>query len=295
MGKIRPWNTDLVVDWAEQQDEPDEETMSQVKVLYVRNLKEAVTEQKLRELFEPHGEVEKIKRIKDYAFIHYKERDAAVQAMKALNHTPIEEVAIEISLAKPQGDQNQKKKLAMKRFGQQPTYGAATPGLGGRGGRGGGGFGPGSSRGRGAVQPPRGGAYPAYPTYHHPPLAGAYGHAPPYDPYYGNYGGGGYGPGYEMYGGYPPMDPYYAQPAAPPYGGPPMRGGPSGYGFGGGTVPRGRGGKASGPGGRGGGKRGGPGGGRGGSKRAGGDFGGPASKRGGRGEDFSSDVPMNMF
>jgi hypothetical protein len=47
--------------------------------------------------------------------------------MKALNHTPIEEVAIEISLAKPQGDQNQKKKLAMKRFGQQPTYGAGKP------------------------------------------------------------------------------------------------------------------------------------------------------------------------
>jgi RNA recognition motif-containing protein len=79
MGKIRPWNTDLVVDWAEQQDEPDDEVMSQVKVLYVRNLKEAVSEQRLTEMFEKYGEVDKVKRIKDYAFIHFKERDPAVQ------------------------------------------------------------------------------------------------------------------------------------------------------------------------------------------------------------------------
>ena len=87
MGKIRPWNTDLVVDWAEQQDEPDEETMSQVKVLYVRNLKEAVTEQRLKEMFEAHGEVDKVKRIKDYAFIHYKDRDPAVKVGESLNIT----------------------------------------------------------------------------------------------------------------------------------------------------------------------------------------------------------------
>lgn len=84
MGKIRPWNTDLVVDWAEQQDEPDEETMSQVKVLYVRNLKESVTEERLQEVFEKHGKVDKVKRIKDYAFVHFEERSAAVQVKQKL-------------------------------------------------------------------------------------------------------------------------------------------------------------------------------------------------------------------
>lgn len=66
----------------------------------------------------------------------------------------------------------------------------------------------------------------------------------------------------------------------------------SGYGGSYGTIQRGRGGKSAGRGAmpkRGMGMRGGAG------KRAGGDFGGPASKRGGRGEDFSSDVSMNMF
>lgn len=78
MGKIRPWNNDLVVDWAEQQEDPDDDIMSQVKVLYVRNLKESVSEERLKEIFEKYGEVEKAKRMKDYAFIHFKERPAAV-------------------------------------------------------------------------------------------------------------------------------------------------------------------------------------------------------------------------
>lgn len=37
--EVRPFNCDLVVDWAEPQDEPDDEIMSKVKVLYVRNLR----------------------------------------------------------------------------------------------------------------------------------------------------------------------------------------------------------------------------------------------------------------
>ncbi len=55
--QMRPWNCDLVVDWAEQQDEPDEDTMAKVKVLYVRNLREAVTEEQLKEMFQVYGEV----------------------------------------------------------------------------------------------------------------------------------------------------------------------------------------------------------------------------------------------
>lgn len=53
--------------------------MATVKVLYVKNLKESVTEEKLQELFGPFGEIEKIKKLRDYAFIHYKERDPALK------------------------------------------------------------------------------------------------------------------------------------------------------------------------------------------------------------------------
>lgn len=34
-GRIRPWNGDVVVDWAEPQEEPDQETMSQVNFLII--------------------------------------------------------------------------------------------------------------------------------------------------------------------------------------------------------------------------------------------------------------------
>merc|ERR1712126_478650 len=36
-GRIRVWSCDIIVDWADAQEEPDDDTMSKVKVLYVRN------------------------------------------------------------------------------------------------------------------------------------------------------------------------------------------------------------------------------------------------------------------
>ena len=51
-GRIKVWSCDIIVDWADPQEEPDEDTMSKVKVLYCRNLTATVTEESLREMFE---------------------------------------------------------------------------------------------------------------------------------------------------------------------------------------------------------------------------------------------------
>jgi len=56
-------------------------------VLYVRNLKSDVTEDQLREKFEVHGKVERVKKVKDYGFIHFEDRDSALHAMQLLNGT----------------------------------------------------------------------------------------------------------------------------------------------------------------------------------------------------------------
>jgi len=56
-------------------------------VLYVRNLKSDVTEDQLRQLFEVHGKVERVKKVKDYGFIHFEDRDNALHAMELLNRT----------------------------------------------------------------------------------------------------------------------------------------------------------------------------------------------------------------
>lgn len=52
---------------------------SQVKVLFVRNLANSVTEEILEKSFSEYGNLERVKKLKDYAFIHFEERDGAVK------------------------------------------------------------------------------------------------------------------------------------------------------------------------------------------------------------------------
>lgn len=56
----------------------------QVKVLYARNLTLECTEEALKTAFEVHGKVERVKKIKDYAFIHFEEREPALKVGTAL-------------------------------------------------------------------------------------------------------------------------------------------------------------------------------------------------------------------
>lgn len=54
----------------------------QVKVLFVRNLASTVTEETLEKTFSQFGKLERVKKLKDYAFIHFEERDAAVKVCR---------------------------------------------------------------------------------------------------------------------------------------------------------------------------------------------------------------------
>lgn len=45
---LKVWGCDIIVDWADPQEEPDAQTMSKVKVLYVRNLTQDTSEEKLK-------------------------------------------------------------------------------------------------------------------------------------------------------------------------------------------------------------------------------------------------------
>ena len=53
----------------------------------MRNLKSDVTEEQLKEKFEPYGTIERIKKIKDYGFVHFKDREECLKAMAALNNS----------------------------------------------------------------------------------------------------------------------------------------------------------------------------------------------------------------
>lgn len=52
---------------------------NQVKVLFVRNLATTVTEEILEKSFSEFGKLERVKKLKDYAFVHFEDRGAAVK------------------------------------------------------------------------------------------------------------------------------------------------------------------------------------------------------------------------
>lgn len=57
----------------------------QVKVLYVRNLMLSTSEATIEQAFSRQAPVERVKKIRDYAFIHFHSREDAHKAMSALN------------------------------------------------------------------------------------------------------------------------------------------------------------------------------------------------------------------
>lgn len=78
--------------------------MSKVKVLYVKNLSPEITENEIKDKFSAFGPVEQVRRVKDYAFVTFIERDDAVKAMETLQGQAYGKHNLEISLAKPLTD-----------------------------------------------------------------------------------------------------------------------------------------------------------------------------------------------
>ncbi|XP_069832998.1 probable RNA-binding protein 46 isoform X3 [Dendropsophus ebraccatus] len=102
-GTFQLWGNTIQVDWADPEKEVDEETMQRVKVLYVRNLMISTTEETIRAEFNKckPGSVDRVKKLRDYAFVHFFEREDAVTAMSVMNGRCIDGANIEVTLAKP--------------------------------------------------------------------------------------------------------------------------------------------------------------------------------------------------
>ncbi|KAH1081082.1 hypothetical protein J1N35_020843 [Gossypium stocksii] len=98
------------VTWADPKSSPDHSAASQVKALYVKNIPDNTSTEKLKEVFQRHGEVTKVvmppgkagKR--DFGFIHYAERSSALKAVKDTEKYEIDGQVLEVVLAKPQAD-----------------------------------------------------------------------------------------------------------------------------------------------------------------------------------------------
>lgn len=136
-GRIQLWGHPIAVDWAEPEQEVDQDIMNQVKVLYVRNLMLDTTEDTLQKTFGQYhpGTVERVKKIRDYAFVHFTNREACIHAMEQLNGSQIDGTEIEVTLAKPvdKNDYNRLAKVGAKVLAQGSTsseiQATATPSL----------------------------------------------------------------------------------------------------------------------------------------------------------------------
>ncbi|XP_039461228.1 probable RNA-binding protein 46 isoform X1 [Oreochromis aureus] len=104
-GTFQLWGHSIQVDWAEPEKDVDEEVMQRVRVLYVRNLMLETSEETLRQEFSRFkpGCVERVKKLSDYAFIHYRSRSDTLTALSLMNGAHIDGAAVEVTLAKPAG------------------------------------------------------------------------------------------------------------------------------------------------------------------------------------------------
>ncbi|CAO2177591.1 unnamed protein product [Urochloa humidicola] len=117
----------LTVSWAEPKGSTDASSAaSQVKTIYVKNLPENVSKEKIKELFDKHGEVTKIVlppakagHKRDFGFVHFAERSSALKAVKGSEKYEIDGQVLEVSMAKPLAD---KKPDHSHRSGGGPSY-----------------------------------------------------------------------------------------------------------------------------------------------------------------------------
>lgn len=114
-GKIRIFNCEIIVDWADVEEDADDEAMAKVKCLFVKNLKEETSEEKVRELFEVYGKLEKLKKMKDYSFVFFEERDDAIKAMENLHLHEVGGNPIDVKLARPLMDKKKRNEMLKKR------------------------------------------------------------------------------------------------------------------------------------------------------------------------------------
>ncbi|XP_071955414.1 probable RNA-binding protein 46 [Antedon mediterranea] len=102
-GRIQLWGHQIMVDWAEPEQDVDEDIMRTVKILYVRNLMLNTTEETLEKEFNRNkeGSVERVKKLRDFAFVHFRTREDALETLDSMNGEFIDGSQIEVVLAKP--------------------------------------------------------------------------------------------------------------------------------------------------------------------------------------------------
>ncbi|XP_022162982.1 uncharacterized protein LOC111028585 [Myzus persicae] len=97
-----------IVDWADPEPEVDAQQMATVRILFVRQYGGTLDERTLADVFGQYGKVERVKNLKNYAFVHFERRSDAQDAMNALDGAVDEAsgVRVDVSWAKPPAEKH---------------------------------------------------------------------------------------------------------------------------------------------------------------------------------------------
>lgn len=96
----------MFVDWAERRNQITGSDLEDNKTLFINNLPKETTEQQIVETLSPYGSIEKVTKIKDYAFVLFAEQQAAMDAMNGAEKSKLGSDAVEITLAMPKTTKN---------------------------------------------------------------------------------------------------------------------------------------------------------------------------------------------
>lgn len=94
------WGRHLFVDWAQRRIRSNNDAQES-KTVFVDFLPKELNEEGLKEMFGTFGSIERVTKIKDYAFILYDDHSAAADAINKFDKTTARADAVEISLAMP--------------------------------------------------------------------------------------------------------------------------------------------------------------------------------------------------
>ncbi|KAL3884593.1 hypothetical protein ACJMK2_024724 [Sinanodonta woodiana] len=91
---------DIIVHWAEPRAELDDEFMSKVKVVFVKNISRCTKPDTVETWFERFGKIEKVHLAKGYGFVHFENREDAMRAIEEMNGRFYGKCIIECSLSR---------------------------------------------------------------------------------------------------------------------------------------------------------------------------------------------------
>ncbi|XP_025409356.1 heterogeneous nuclear ribonucleoprotein Q-like [Sipha flava] len=113
LSKQKVFGCKTKVNWADPEPQVDADTMAKVRILFVKQYGDVLDERMLAKIFGRYGVVERVKNFKNYAFVHFEQREDAQSAMDGLDcfRDVNSGVCLDVAWAKPPADKKTRQQI----------------------------------------------------------------------------------------------------------------------------------------------------------------------------------------